>query len=108
MESYADRAPHLSNSSPNPCPLSGAKARATLSGPSISVRAATSTLERCYQVCGPAVPPKGSSPTRLSFSVQLVLHLTDDQGWHLHIDSWPELTGIGASTSVDGVSGGFY
>ena len=38
----------------------------------------------------------------------LHLHLTDDQGWRLQIDSWPELTGIGASTSVDGDGGGFY
>lgn len=38
----------------------------------------------------------------------LHLHLTDDQAWRIHIDSWPELTGIGASTSVGGAGGGFY
>lgn len=38
----------------------------------------------------------------------LHLHLTDDQGWRIEIESWPELTGIGASTSVDGDGGGFY
>ena len=38
----------------------------------------------------------------------LHLHLTDDQGWRLQIRSWPELTGIGASTSVGGQGGGFY
>ncbi|MGG7465608.1 family 20 glycosylhydrolase [Plantibacter sp. YIM 135347] len=41
----------------------------------------------------------------------LHLHLTDDQGWRLHIDSWPELTGVGASTNVNGAKdgkGGFY
>ena len=38
----------------------------------------------------------------------LHLHLTDDQGWRLEIDGWPELTTIGASTSVDGDGGGFY
>ncbi|MFF2275363.1 beta-N-acetylhexosaminidase [Agromyces sp. NPDC058126] len=38
----------------------------------------------------------------------LHLHLTDDQGWRLQIDSWPELTRIGASTSVGGDGGGFY
>ncbi|WP_157432240.1 beta-N-acetylhexosaminidase [Agromyces italicus] len=38
----------------------------------------------------------------------LHLHLTDDQGWRIRIDSWPELTGIGASTSVGGDGGGFY
>ncbi len=38
----------------------------------------------------------------------LHLHLTDDQGWRIQVDSWPELTGIGASTSVGGDGGGFY
>ncbi|MGW9167491.1 beta-N-acetylhexosaminidase [Agromyces sp. NPDC055658] len=38
----------------------------------------------------------------------LHLHLTDDQGWRIQIDAWPELTGIGASTSVGGDGGGFY
>lgn len=38
----------------------------------------------------------------------LHLHLTDDQGWRLEIDSWPELTGVGAATSVGGDGGGFY
>ena len=38
----------------------------------------------------------------------LHLHLTDDQGWRLAIDGWPELTAIGASTSVNGDGGGFY
>ena len=38
----------------------------------------------------------------------LHLHLTDDQGWRIEIESWPELTGIGASTAVDGDGGGFY
>lgn len=38
----------------------------------------------------------------------LHLHLTDDQGWRIQIDSWPELTGIGASTQVGGNGGGFY
>ncbi|WP_104474770.1 beta-N-acetylhexosaminidase [Microterricola pindariensis] len=37
----------------------------------------------------------------------LHLHLTDDQGWRLQIDSWPRLTEIGGSTSVLG-GGGFY
>jgi len=38
----------------------------------------------------------------------LHLHLTDDQGWRLQIDSWPALTNIGASTQVGGGGGGFY
>ena len=38
----------------------------------------------------------------------LHLHLTDDQGWRIRIDAWPELTGVGASTSVGGDGGGFY
>ncbi|MGH8824224.1 MAG: beta-N-acetylhexosaminidase [Jiangellaceae bacterium] len=36
------------------------------------------------------------------------LHLTDDQGWRIAVDSWPELTGIGASTEVGGGPGGYY
>lgn len=38
----------------------------------------------------------------------LHLHLTDDQGWRIHIESWPELTRIGGSTGSDGSRGGFY
>jgi len=38
----------------------------------------------------------------------LHLHLTDDQGWRLHIDSWPNLTAFGATTAVGGGAGGFY
>lgn len=38
----------------------------------------------------------------------LHLHLTDDQGWRIQIDAYPELTGIGASTEVGGEAGGFY
>ncbi|MGI9822539.1 family 20 glycosylhydrolase [Agromyces sp. Marseille-Q5079] len=38
----------------------------------------------------------------------LHLHLTDDQGWRIRIDSWPELTGAGAATSAGGDGGGFY
>ncbi|WNV90421.1 family 20 glycosylhydrolase [Umezawaea sp. Da 62-37] len=36
------------------------------------------------------------------------LHLTDDQGWRLVIDSWPRLTSVGGSTQVGGGAGGFY
>ncbi|MER5769978.1 beta-N-acetylhexosaminidase [Streptomyces sp. NPDC001985] len=39
---------------------------------------------------------------------KLHLHLTDDQGWRLAIDSWPELTVAGAATAVGGGSGGHY
>lgn len=38
----------------------------------------------------------------------LHLHLTDDQGWRIQIDSWPKLTEIGGSTSVGGGTGGYY
>lgn len=38
----------------------------------------------------------------------LHLHLTDDQGWRIQIESWPELTRIGGSTGSDGSRGGFY
>jgi len=38
----------------------------------------------------------------------LHLHLADDQGWRIQIDSWPRLTAIGGSTQVGGGKGGFY
>jgi hexosaminidase len=38
----------------------------------------------------------------------LHLHLSDDQGWRVHIDSWPRLTELSAGTSADGDPGGFY
>lgn len=38
----------------------------------------------------------------------LHLHLTDDQGWRITVDSHPELTSIGGATEVDGGPGGFY
>ncbi len=38
----------------------------------------------------------------------LHLHLTDDQGWRVHLDSRPELTRHASGTSVAGDPGGFY
>ena len=38
----------------------------------------------------------------------LHLHLTDDQGWRIQIDSWPKLTTVGGSTEVGGGPGGWY
>ena len=38
----------------------------------------------------------------------LHLHLTDDQGWRIEIEAYPELTKIGASTEVGGEAGGFF
>ncbi|GJG85415.1 beta-N-acetylhexosaminidase [Gemmatimonadetes bacterium T265] len=38
----------------------------------------------------------------------LHLHLSDDQGWRIQIDSRPKLTAIGGSTEVGGGPGGFY
>lgn len=38
----------------------------------------------------------------------LHLHLSDDQGWRVHIDSWPRLTELSSGTSVNGDPGGFY
>lgn len=38
----------------------------------------------------------------------LHLHLTDDQGWRVHVPSRPHLTRVSASTSVGGGTGGFY
>ncbi len=36
------------------------------------------------------------------------LHLTDDQGWRIAIDSWPRLATYGGSTQVGGGPGGYY
>ncbi|MEU5790782.1 beta-N-acetylhexosaminidase [Micromonospora purpureochromogenes] len=38
----------------------------------------------------------------------LHLHLTDDQGWRIAVDSWPALTTVGGATEVGGGRGGFY
>ncbi|MBF9130367.1 beta-N-acetylhexosaminidase, partial [Plantactinospora sp. S1510] len=38
----------------------------------------------------------------------LHLHLTDDQGWRIAVDSWPRLTTVGGATEVDGGPGGYY
>ncbi|WP_028192998.1 beta-N-acetylhexosaminidase [Salinispora pacifica] len=38
----------------------------------------------------------------------LHLHLTDDQGWRIAVESRPRLTAIGASTAVGGAPGGWY
>jgi hexosaminidase len=36
------------------------------------------------------------------------LHLTDDQGWRIHLDSRPKLTALAAATAVGGDAGGFF
>src|SRR5256885_9644980 len=36
------------------------------------------------------------------------LHLSDDQGWRLAINSWPNLASYGGSTEVGGGPGGYY
>lgn len=38
----------------------------------------------------------------------LHLHLTDDQGWRIAVDSWPRLTTVGGATEVGGGPGGHY
>ncbi|GEL95006.1 family 20 glycosylhydrolase [Cellulomonas composti] len=38
----------------------------------------------------------------------LHLHLTDDQGWRLHVPSRPQLSRLSSETSVNGDPGGFY
>ena len=38
----------------------------------------------------------------------LHLHLTDDQGWRIHLESRPKLTELGAATAVGGDAGGFF
>lgn len=39
---------------------------------------------------------------------RLHLHLADDQGWRIEIQSWPNLTRHGGTTEVGGGAGGFY
>ena len=39
---------------------------------------------------------------------RLHLHLSDDQGWRIAINSWPNLTAYGGSTAVNGDPGGYY
>lgn len=39
---------------------------------------------------------------------RLHLHLADDQGWRIAIDSWPRLTQVGGRAEVGGGPGGFY
>ncbi len=38
----------------------------------------------------------------------LHLHLSDDQGWRIAIDGWPDLTRIGGATEGGGGAGGYY
>ena len=38
----------------------------------------------------------------------LHLHLSDDQGWRIEINSWPKLATYGGSTQVGGGAGGYY
>lgn len=38
----------------------------------------------------------------------LHLHLSDDQGWRIEIESWPRLTAVASSTAANGDPGGFY
>lgn len=39
---------------------------------------------------------------------KLHLHLSDDQGWRIAVDSWPDLAAYGGSTQVGGGPGGHY
>lgn len=39
---------------------------------------------------------------------RLHLHLSDDQGWRVMINSWPRLAEYGGSTEVGGGEGGYY
>lgn len=39
---------------------------------------------------------------------RLHLHLTDDQGWRIMIESWPNLAEYGGSTAAGGGAGGYY
>ena len=39
---------------------------------------------------------------------RLHLHLTDDQGWRIEVESWPRLAAVGGASAVGGGRGGFY
>ncbi len=39
---------------------------------------------------------------------RLHLHLTDDQGWRIAVDSWPRLATVGGANEVGGGPGGYY
>ncbi|MCZ7418439.1 beta-N-acetylhexosaminidase [Verrucosispora sp. WMMA2121] len=39
---------------------------------------------------------------------RLHLHLTDDQGWRIAIDSWPRLATVGGAGAVGDAPGGYY
>ncbi|MFG3286555.1 beta-N-acetylhexosaminidase [Streptomyces sp. NPDC048111] len=39
---------------------------------------------------------------------ELHLHLSDDQGWRIAVDSWPRLAAVGGQTQVGGGKGGFF
>ncbi len=39
---------------------------------------------------------------------RLHLHLTDDQGWRLMIERWPDLAAVGGRSAVGGDRGGWY
>ncbi len=39
---------------------------------------------------------------------RLHLHLTDDQGWRIEIQSWPRLATVGGASAVGGGAGGYY
>ncbi|MFF5402196.1 beta-N-acetylhexosaminidase [Streptomyces misionensis] len=39
---------------------------------------------------------------------ELHLHLSDDQGWRIAVDSWPRLAAYGGATEVGGGKGGYY
>jgi hexosaminidase len=45
--------------------------------------------------------------SRFGFN-RLHLHLTDDQGWRIEIESWPRLAEVGGATAVGGGAGGWY
>jgi hexosaminidase len=57
----------------------------------------------------PAETVKGYIDRAASLKLNaLHLHLTDDQGWRIHLDSRPELTARASATAVGGDTGGFY
>ena len=70
------------------------------------------TAARCSTSRATSSPSTTSSATSTTIALlkvnHLHLHLTDDQGWRIAIDSWPRLTEVGAANAVGGGPGGFY
>ncbi|MEJ2857139.1 MULTISPECIES: family 20 glycosylhydrolase [unclassified Saccharothrix] len=74
--------------------------------PRFAYRGAMLDVARHFQP--PAVVKRFIDHISLYKINHLHLHLTDDQGWRIAVDSWPRLATYGGSTQVGGGPGGYY